>query len=160
MDPANAQNVYAGGEGGFFHSTDGGATWASSALTFVRSITAAAGGQVFAVVGSGTTSNLQKSADGGVTFAPVNFGTTAVQNLVSIAVDSTTGQTLYAVGNSSNGSNGGLYKSSDAGATWKAIKPGLSSTRLRKLLIDPTAAGSLYLASEDSGVLLSASAGE
>jgi fibronectin type 3 domain-containing protein len=160
VDPANAQNVYAGGEGGFFRSTNGGATWSSSSAAFVRSITAAAGGQVFAVFGAGTTSNLQKSIDGGATFSPLNFGTAAVQNLVSVAVDAVSGQTLYAVGNSSNGSNGGLYKSIDAGATWKAIKPGLSSTRLRKLLIDPTAAGSLYLASEDSGVLRSASAGE
>ena len=160
VDPANAKNLFAGGDGGFFRSTDGGASWTSSGLTFVRSITAAAGGKVFAVVGAATSSNLQKSTNGGASFTPVNFGTAAVQNLVSIAVDSTTGSTLYAVGNSSNGSEGGLYKSIDGGTSWKAIKPGLSSTRLRKLLIDPTAAGSLYLASQDNGVLLSSSAGE
>jgi fibronectin type 3 domain-containing protein len=162
VDPANAQNVFAGGEGGFFRSTDGGANWSasSSGLTFVRSINAASNGKLFAVVGAGTSSNLQQSADGGVTFTAVNFGTTAVQNLVSISVDPATGQTMYAVGNSSNGSKGGLFKSIDGGATWNALKTGVTSTRLHKVLMDPTASASLFLASEDNGVLLSASAGE
>lgn len=160
VDPSNAQNLFAGGEGGLFRSTNGGATWTSSGLTFVRSVTAVYHGQVFAVVGAGASSNLQKSLDGGATFAPVNFGTSTVQNLVSVAVDSITGQTVYAVGNSSNGSQGGLYKSTDGGATWTAVKAGLPSSRLHRVLIDPTAIASLYLASEDSGVLTSGTAGE
>ena len=159
VDPANALNLYAGGEGGFYRSINGGTSWTASALTFVRSITVA-GGKVFAVVGAGTASNLQVSADAGATFSAVGFGTTAVQNLVSIAVDPTTATTLYATGTSSNGSAGGLYKSIDGGTSWKAIKPGLSSTRLRKMLIDPTAPGSLFLATQDNGVQLSMTAGE
>jgi fibronectin type 3 domain-containing protein len=159
VDPANAQNVFAGGDGGFYRSVDGARTWTSSGLTFVRSITVAAG-RVFAVVGDGTASNLQVSVDGGATFTAMGFGTTAVQNIVSLAVEPTTGKVLYAIGTSSNGSAGGLYKSADSGGTWNVIKPGLSSTRLHGLIIDPSAGGSLFLATQDNGIQLSLSGGE
>jgi fibronectin type 3 domain-containing protein len=160
VDQANAQRVYAGGEGGFFRSTDGGATWAPSttSLSFVRSITVVSSTVVFAVVGSGASSMLQKSTDGGVTFTAVGFGSASVQNLVSLVADSTA-TTLYAAGSSSNGSAGGLYKSADGGATWASVSAGVTSARLRKVLVDPVAAGSVFVATQDSGLLVTSTAG-
>ena len=152
-DDANANNVYAGGDGGFYRSSDAGATWTSSGLTFVRSITLA-GGAIYAVVGGGAGSQLQKSTNGGASFNAVGFGQTGLQNLVSLAVS---GSTLYALGNASNGSAGGIFRSQDGGATWSSFQYGVASTRLRSLLIDPS--GGLFLATQDSGLLRSPTGG-
>lgn len=160
VDQTNAQKVYAGAEGGFFRSADGGVTWAPSttSLSFVRSITVVSSTVVFAVVGSGSSSMLQKSTDGGATFTAVGFGSASVQNLVSLVADSTA-TTLYAAGSSSNGSAGGLYKSADGGATWASVSAGVTSARLRKVLIDPVAPGSMFVATQDSGLLVTSTAG-
>ena len=74
--------------------------------------------------------------------------------LQALAIDPTTPGTLYA------GTFGGLFKSTDSGATWSAINNGLTSTSVPALAIDPITPSTLYAGTDgDEGVFKSSDSG-
>jgi len=162
--PSAAGTIYAGGESGIWASTDSGETWSAPGqqLMHVRSIAVdpRTSTTVYAVVGTnGGTSQVMESTDGGQTWSDVGFGTVAVQNLTTIAVDPTNGAILYALGTSSNGSVGGLYKSTNSGGAWSDVSAGLGTHELRALALDPASTGNLFVGSDDNGLFASSSGG-
>ena len=71
----------------------------------------------------------------------------------ALAIDPITPRTLYA-----GTYGGGVFKSTDAGATWSAANTGLDSTGVTALAIDPNTPSTLY-AGTGGGVFKSTDAG-
>ena len=116
--------VMLGGGSGAFRSTDGGATWspANSGITHTDvasygfSPAFAADGTVFA----GTTGGgVFKSINGGQSWTPSNSGITdGTINAIAVSASFATDRTVLV------GTAGGVFKSTDAGATWKGTQSG------------------------------------
>jgi hypothetical protein len=165
------------GCGGLFKSVDGGLTWtaadaglppaglhpsggpASVAALAIDPVTpttlyAGIGGGFPAVEGQGVF----KSIDAGVTWFAANAGFPPSTCVSAVAVDPLVPSTLYAAsGGIFCGAGRGVFKSTDAGATWNAT--GLTNASVSALAIDPTVPSTLYAGAYDDGVFKSTDAG-
>jgi photosystem II stability/assembly factor-like uncharacterized protein len=149
IDPVTPTTVYAGTSSGVFKTTDGGATWNRAGLTNtyvielrVDSITPTT---IYARVSAPNFSSLiVKSTDGGGTWSNVS---PPVPVVTALAIDPLTPTTLYA------GTFQGVFKSTDAGATWVFNELSWPGTTLvpYQLVIDPLVPTTLYAGIE--GVL-------
>jgi photosystem II stability/assembly factor-like uncharacterized protein len=74
------------------------------------------------------------------------------KKIYSLAIDQTSPSTLYA------GTDGGVFKSTDGGATWSAVNVGLTSTVINMLAIDPASPSTLYVGT-NGGVFKSTDGG-
>ena len=72
--------------------------------------------------------------------------------IYSLAIGPAIPSTLYA------GTNGGVFKSTDSGATWNAVNVGLTNTAINTLVIDPAIPSTLY-AGTNGGVFKSIDGG-
>ena len=165
IDPGNATTIYAGTSGqGVYRSLDAGDTWSSSGLAelSIRSIE----------IDPYNTSILFAATNNGI-FKSIDFGVNW-QQIISTEIDSADirkialnpqdpavtpppAQTeiLYSAATGT----GGLYKSTDAGATWAKISTGLSSTSFTTLAIDPKQRSVVYAGTTDAGMYKSTDAG-
>jgi photosystem II stability/assembly factor-like uncharacterized protein len=85
-----------------------------------------------------------KSTDGGTTWAPASVGITgSILDIRAFAIDPATPTTVYA------GGEDGVFKSTDAGATW-TLTP--SPILVEALAIDPITPTTLYAGTLDSGI--------
>lgn len=152
VDPLNPATVYAGVDhGGIFKSTDGGTHWqaANTGLGFVLSI----------VIDPRTTSTVYaaspvfKSTDGGASWQAADNGLgNAI--VLAIAIAPTDPTTLFAgaVPTSPTGPGGGIYKSTDGGARWLAVKSGLAAdAAVGAVAIDPLNPAVVYAAVGSGG---------
>jgi photosystem II stability/assembly factor-like uncharacterized protein len=166
IDPQNTKTVFAAGcmalSGcGVVKSTDGGATWTPSwiAQDFISDwITGLAidpqnsdivymMSQAFDECGGET---LNKSIDGGITWSHTVFKDLGVRAscILSLAIDPQNSGELYAAFQ-----RGGVFKSTDAGATWHAANSGLtpgtppSVFSAVALAIDPGSPSTVYTVS-------------
>ena len=64
----------------------------------------------------------------------------------ALAIDPVTTSTIYAA------TGGGVYKSTDSGATWDPVNTGLTTIDVRCLVIDPVATSTLYAGTNGGGV--------
>lgn len=152
IDPSNPNNIYiATGDGygyamgtsgdfwgglysaGILHSTDGGATWNTTGLSYAQSSVVIIQRLVMDPSNSntllaGTKTALLRSIDGGATWSQV-LGV----RIYDIEYNTSNSSTVYAAG------NGNIYKSTDGGATWSSIKSGVGTDRIS---IEVTAANS------------------
>jgi photosystem II stability/assembly factor-like uncharacterized protein len=116
MSPDDSNRLYAlvAGQGGF-QSNDGGRTWQQlgSLPGDVMALAVAGGGSETIYAGS-MSAGVLRSADGGRSWAPATNGLGA-RGVYALAIDPSARQTIYA------GSDGGLYKSADGGATWSKL---------------------------------------
>lgn len=124
VDPRNPKVLYVGGHkhnlpGGFFKSTDGGATWRESAQLKNEAIhsLAQSESQPDTLI-AGAFNGIFRSDDAGETWMQLPKGTTPV-HVESLAIDPRTDDTIYA------GTFYLPYKSTDGGQTWKSIKNGI-----------------------------------
>ena len=133
IDPFHTNVLYAWANGGGFVSTDGADSWTASSLPWPQNVSAG-GSFIFDPVtpgiiygpwfsssqtGSQTAEvSIQKSTDGGVTWAPLN--TPFIGS--SVVPDPKVAGLLYAFGPSNSSENLSLrfWKSGDGGATWTA----------------------------------------
>lgn len=124
-DPANASAMYALNSSGVSRTTDGGATWAvcSPGATMMKLVSPAPGqssvGQLYATTPSGlrvSTDGCQSWRDTGT--QGLNPSASHVRRLAAYP-DNTS--VLYA----GMDGLGGLYRSTDAGATWQSASSGL-----------------------------------
>lgn len=150
------------GTAGFVRkSTDGGATWSTELAGFGGFC----GGQCFydialaidptnalvILVGgaaSGTcTAIFERSIDGGSTSSQTDGGLHADNHALAFAPSNA--NIVYC------GTDGGIFKSTDKGATWSSLnKVGFSATQFQSLTMHPTNANFLFGGTQDNGTIL------
>jgi len=145
---------------GVFKSTNGGATWVNSSNGLPRfggpgtshydvlalAINPANTQVLYAGVTSfaytGAVGSIYKSTDGGANWFETSTGI-AGQDVRALFIDSadSSGDTIYA-GTGGNGANpGGVYRSTDGGATWNSLSIGLPADAALALTMPPRALG-------------------
>jgi photosystem II stability/assembly factor-like uncharacterized protein len=130
----------AGGERGFYRTTDGGHTWRNtlkagpytgvtdialdpSNAEVVYAATLQRDRRAYSFVAGGPESGIWKSTDGGETWVELTQGLPSGDlGRIGIAVAPSQPQTLYAT-ISATGDGSGIYRSDDAGATWRRTNP-------------------------------------
>jgi photosystem II stability/assembly factor-like uncharacterized protein len=118
MHPTDNQTLLVATNNGIYKTTDGGATWTQSTTGSFRDMEYKPGDPTTVYA---STDQLYKSTDGGDTFTATGTGLPAANdvNRMSIAVSADAPSVLYAlVGDESDASFLGLYRSSDNGATF------------------------------------------
>lgn len=154
IDPVTPTTLYAGTyDRGVFKSTDGGASWSATGLTNILVTALAIDPQTPGTVYAGTEGGgAFKTADGGGNWIAINSGLTEL-NVADLAIDSQTPATLYAVTpgawvSPGEVSPGGVFKSTDGGATWNAVLRNESffyqTAIVQDLAIDPQNPAVLY----------------
>ncbi len=161
MPKKNANIIYAASaSGGIFKSTDFGASWSP---IFDNEITLSIGDIeidpnndkiIYAGTGEPNTGGGSITYDGNGIYKSVNAGSswqqtglTNVGTIAKVSVAKTNSNIIYvaAVGNIFQKSKGkGLYKSSDAGATWKKVLYISDSTSVNDVAISPADSNTVY----------------
>jgi photosystem II stability/assembly factor-like uncharacterized protein len=149
--------VYAGGTGGVYRSTNGGATWSSSLLPGV-SVTAIAidplnANVIYAAgsvkIGSSYVPAVNKSTNGGSTWTAETNGLASAFVITSLQIDPSNPNIIYlSSGGAAFGS--GVFKSTDGGVHWSAVNNGLNCTGMgcilsvQQIALDPLNVNTLY----------------
>jgi photosystem II stability/assembly factor-like uncharacterized protein len=166
VHPRDSNTLYAAtSPGGVFKTTDGGISWRE------RNVGLGNGG-VLALTAhpndtqtlyAGTTNGIARSIDAGATWHPWDAGWPPRQWVLSIAIDPTNTDRLYACSKSAagvDGSAGIVMKSTDGGATWSEITLGLDTDQaFYKVLLDRFDPSIIYLATEREGIYISRDSG-
>ena len=135
----NNGNLFLGGVGGVYHSTDYGDTWLSQELKgeIINSITVSKDSSLYS---ASTDDGIFKSTDNGATWSSINNG---IDNPEVICLDITYNDILFA------GTNGnGLFRSKDNGENWQQSK-GTSLTGINSIAVTP---GNCILAATNFGI--------
>jgi photosystem II stability/assembly factor-like uncharacterized protein len=149
VDPASPATLYACDSGQVSRTDDRAATWrsvASGLPDYACSTVAVAAGAPSTVWITGR-GGVFKTTDGGAGWSPAGDGLPA-NAIVDLAIDPSTPSTLYAA--AENGDNtggearGGVFKSTDSGATWTAQTSGIGNPPVRKIAISPSDPRTLY----------------
>ncbi len=147
--PTDPDMIYVATTVGAFRTTDGGRYWEERmrgmkevhyVVTLAIDLTNAD------VMYAGTTGGVYKTTDGTAHWELVNNGLIPKEKLDaamalgvnSLVTNPTVPGTVYA------GTTKGLFKTSDAGASWKRIEKGLADTYISAILIDPATPNTLY----------------
>ncbi len=164
IDPNHDSLFYAVASGnGFFRSTNHGATWSRVVLpqyVYYGALDPLVSGRLY-VVGYGSSSPrnvyVSRSDDFGATWsAAVRVDSTGENQYgYAIAVDPVDSGVVYV------GSNyGGVYRSTDAGATWTKKNAGITgNTYVRRLYVDPVDPG-IVIAAASGGIFRTTNAGD
>jgi len=142
-DPTRADTVYAGAAtGGVWRSTNAGGTftsvWPATLPPSVGAMAITSGGVLYAGTGEANPgggsvtfpgNGIYRSTDGGASWA--HRGLAGSERIGRIAVDPTNANRLFAAATGSlfvPGGVRGLYRSTDAGATWQLVLAGANAT--------------------------------
>ena len=153
VDPKRPQTVYAAA-GRLYRSDDAGGTWHALRLNahepFVGTpaLTPADASLAVVRVSGPSGARVLESHDAGRTWTALGLELPRYEG-EQVAIDPRDPRTLY-VGSRSRG----LLKSSDGGASWRAVHP----ARVLSFALDPVAGGTLYLLS-DTGLFKSTDGG-
>ncbi|HEV8486967.1 MAG TPA: SBBP repeat-containing protein, partial [Blastocatellia bacterium] len=163
------QGYFAGGGKGILKSTDGGSTWTemNNGLADLYVAALAIDPSTPSTIYAGTLKGLCKSIDGGNSWAKTKIAA----SVVALALDPFTPATIYATApfsRASPDSDGrgnprrrihnftlleGIVKSTDGGASWKAINDGLDWQYLNySLAIDPMTPSTVYVGTSYDGL--------
>ncbi|MBF6614938.1 MAG: hypothetical protein IVW55_17670 [Chloroflexi bacterium] len=152
-DGSNRLFAYVVGSG-VLQSSDGGSAWQPTGGQMPPDVMSlATGGDPTSLYAVSMGSGMLRSTNTGKSWTPVQ-GDLASSNIYAVAVDPKTSSTLYA------GVEGGLYKSTDTGATWKkttypgdnAVALAISPTRPQLVLaVNAKSREGLVFRSEDGG---------
>jgi len=161
IDPQNPATIYASAGGRLYQTTDAAGHWNDLGVPSVTIL--AVDPRNSSTLYGANNNTLYKSTDGGLTWSKPGpglagpCGPLSFSFAISFVIDPSNTSTLYAgcQGTNSNGS-GGLFKSTDSGATWNAASSGLPaaqaspnepwppSVHVNALAIDPLHPGTLY----------------
>jgi photosystem II stability/assembly factor-like uncharacterized protein len=117
--PSCYGQVYIGNENAFWRSNDGGLAWTILA-TFagrVKEFEISRSNPNIIYLATNSPTQLHKSTDGGLTWAPLTLPAGASANRVSLALSFTDENLLWMV-SPSNTSGNRVFKTTDGGATW------------------------------------------
>jgi photosystem II stability/assembly factor-like uncharacterized protein len=161
VDSRNSRVLYVAGHrhnlpGGFFKSTDGGATWRESEQLKDQAIHSLAQSESNPdTLIAGTFTTIFRSDDGGDTWKQLpTADVTGLKHVESLAIDPRTTSTIYA------GTFYLPYKSMDGGKTWRSIRNGMiDDSDIFAIDIDPLDPNHI-IASACSGIYESKNAGE
>jgi len=161
VDPRNSRVLYVGAHrhnvpGGFFKSTDGGATWRESSELKNEAIHSLAQSDSDPdTLIAGTFSGVFRSDDAGQSWKQLpTQSQPGLIHVESLAIDPRTSDTIYA------GTFYLPYKSVDGGKSWKSIKNGIiDDSDIFAIDIDPRDPNHI-IASACSGIYESKNAGE
>jgi hypothetical protein len=155
VDPTNPATVYAASSFAVYKSTDAGATW--------KTAHANGGGLYIAIDPTASTTVYAgpfMSTDAGSSWSNIVLPpTTGFVNI--LAVDPKNASNLFAGTGGFGGdvpTGGGVYKSTDAGATWRNVTPPAFTSFVLVVFIDPKTPTTIYanaqrlLKSTDGGV--------
>jgi photosystem II stability/assembly factor-like uncharacterized protein len=150
MDPVDHNVVYAGTTEGLWKSTDSGATWkrTTSNNVIINDVLIDPRRPARVLLAT-DRSGVLASDDGGLTFVASNHGFTHRQ-VATLLVDPGLPGDIYA-GLLNDKEFGGVFKSVDAGQSWKQISDGLEG---RDVFALRRSAGNLLLAGTDRGIFL------
>lgn len=104
--------------------TNGNTLWATQTVT---------GGGPFSAI----TATIYKTTDGGLNWSLSDQGVHDVADIRAIEPDPATPNTLYATGSGSESNPASVFKSKDAGSSWRSISVGLPSAGGATIAIDP-----------------------
>lgn len=159
VDSSNSQNIFASGHrhkgpGGFFRSTDAGATWKESKELRKESIHALTQSTFDPkVLMAGSVNGVWISKNSGADWERFNSPTNPI-NVDSLAIDPRNTSTIYA------GTWWRAYKSTDTGKSWRLIKDGMiDDSDVFAINIDPRNPDRI-VSSACSGIYDSLNAGE
>ncbi len=148
VDPQNTSNLYLGGNGLVYRSTDGGTSWVPTSLTGI--------GPVRALAISSTSPNILYAA--GVSPPPGNFPIVArtadsganwtaqpIPGVVtSLALIANRPDEVYA-----STQDAGLFRSTDGARTWTPLGQNLPTRQVNRMVIDPRDTRRMYVSSQD-----------
>jgi photosystem II stability/assembly factor-like uncharacterized protein len=152
INPSNPQIIYAGTDGnGIFKSTNGGASWknvfspgAEFSINFLT-IAPKAPQTIYAGTYAG---GLYKSTNGGANWKAVSSGLPSSPTVWSLAIDPKTPTTLYAGAATAivdtDGTPGGVYKSTNGGASWVFSGLPVTNSTISSLAINPSNPKTIY----------------
>jgi photosystem II stability/assembly factor-like uncharacterized protein len=151
--PQSPTTVYASAPGNIFKSLDAGATWNQVPGTPRNLILDAIDPQGILFGRIRPSGGLFKSSDGGTTWQQAGVGipmATVLGLLGPLAIDPRNANTLYIAGHPINVDFPfvTLFKSTNGGATWSQIAPGISISAALGLTIDPSNTSTLYMTTE------------
>jgi photosystem II stability/assembly factor-like uncharacterized protein len=159
VDSQNSSIIYASGHrhkapGGFFRSTDGGATWKKSKELENESIHSMTQSTFDPkILLAGTTAGVWISKNSGADWEKIS-STTMPVNIGSLAMDPRNNSTMYA------GTWWRAYKTTDAGKSWRLIKDGMiDDSDVFAINLDPRNPDHV-IASACSGIYESKNGGE
>jgi photosystem II stability/assembly factor-like uncharacterized protein len=144
IDPSRPRTLYAAG-GRLYRSDDAGGTWHALRLgtdapfVGVPALTPADPSLALVRVSGPSGAGVLRSHDGGRTWQALGLHLTRYDSS-QVAIDPRNPRVFYVASTSR-----GLLKSSDGGASWRRVHPG----RALSFALDPVAAGTLYLLSDD-----------
>jgi photosystem II stability/assembly factor-like uncharacterized protein len=121
IDPTNTSVIYFAGNLGVFKSTNNGTSWVNTNSNTNANclILDPTNTQVIYITTGGTNAGLiRKSTDGGTTWNTLSGGLPGGMGRIQLAMAPSNTAVLYASISSSGGSLVGLYRTTDAGATW------------------------------------------
>jgi Viral BACON domain len=161
IDPSNPSTVYVGTQG-VFKSIDGGDTWArmdngipSSSLGIAAiAIDPSRPSILYAGLFANSGFGLARSSNGASTWNAVVSNVLPNATFDGLALGPPNSSTIYAAS-----LNGGVFKSTDDGATWAAASKGLPSPRITALVLDPSNPATLYARTRGSAVFTSKDGG-
>jgi len=159
VDSRDSKIIYASGHrhkapGGFFRSTDGGATWKESKQMEKESIHAMTQSTSDpGVLLAGTTNGVWLSKNSGADWEKISSPTMPI-NIDSLAMDPRNTSTIYA------GTWWRAYKTTDSGKSWRLIKDGMiDDSDVFAITVDPRNP-EYVIASACSGIYDSRNGGE
>jgi photosystem II stability/assembly factor-like uncharacterized protein len=165
IDPADPTVVYVGADGhtrGLYKTTNGGSNWQRLDALDVDVTAVVVDPKHPSTVYVGTSGGegaVFKSTDSGTTWQPENSGLrwrlrthtgkwiTPTMAITALAIDPAHPTTLYAATDPR-----GVYRSTDAGASWHPFNAGLTNPNIKTLALDQTG-HTLYAGTEDEGVV-------
>jgi photosystem II stability/assembly factor-like uncharacterized protein len=181
IDPETPSTLYAGAGldcppsgggcsgGGVFQSTDSSTSWTATDTGLPTDTTVSAVAidpRTPSTLYAGTDSGVFQSTNSGAGWAAVNSGLTDL-NITALAIDPHMPSTLYAGAGlhcapfGGGCSGGGVFRSTDSGASWTPIDTGLAADAMivSCLAIDPVTPSTLY-AGTVGGVFKSTNSGD
>lgn len=155
VDPGATGTLYAATYwNGVFKSTDGGRLWSRTGLWWtggppISALVIDPLNPETVYVGLRESSSFLKTTDGGESWRSLDLFT----GISALSIDAADTRILYA-----GSPRDGIFKSTDAGASWSSASAGLAGVEITSLAVDPTAPGAIY-AGTSAGVFRSGNGG-
>lgn len=150
-NPSGGTDLYAGTSEGVYRSTDNGDSWTNASFisSYVKSLVVGPSGAVFAA----TENHIFSTGNGGATWTDTHANMAALD--FAINPHGIGGPSLFA-----GGAMDGIFKSTDAGATWASSNNDIADIEVNSITAVPNGAGGTNLiAGTYSGIAISANDG-